>query len=169
MIGRNDSTDANPPRSSRRVYKEDGNLRVPFREISLTNGETFTVYETAGPDEGLPPPIRAPWIAKRQERGDTNFSQMHYARSGEITEEMRYVALRENVDPELVREEVAAGRAIIPANINHPELEPMIIGKRFLVKVNANIGNSATTSAIEDEVEKLHWSTKWGADTLIRR
>ena len=88
-------------------------------------------------------------------RGDGNFSQMHYARRGEITEEMRFVAMRENVAPEFVRDEVARGRAIIPANINHPELEPMIIGRNFLVKINANIGNSAVTSSIEEEVEKL--------------
>ena len=93
---------------------------------------------------------------------------MHYARKGEITEEMRFVAVREKMTPEFVRDEVAAGRAIIPANINHPELEPMIIGRNFLVKVNANIGNSATTSVtIEEEVEKLHWAVHWGADTVM--
>lgn len=92
---------------------------------------------------------------------------MHYARKGLITEEMQFIAGRENVTPEFVRDEVAVGRAIIPSNINHPELEPMIIGKNFLVKVNANIGNSATTSSIDEEVEKLTWSMKWGADTLM--
>ena len=94
-------------------------------------------------------------------------TQMHYARRGEITPEMRFVALREGVDVELVRSEVAAGRAIIPANVNHPESEPMIIGRAFLTKVNANIGNSAVTSSIEEEVEKLRWATRWGADTVM--
>ena len=92
---------------------------------------------------------------------------MHYARRGEITPEMRFVALREGVDVELVRSEVAAGRAIIPANVNHPESEPMIIGRAFLTKVNANIGNSAVTSSITEEVEKLRWATRWGADTVM--
>ncbi|SFJ47447.1 phosphomethylpyrimidine synthase ThiC [Thermoflavimicrobium dichotomicum] len=94
-------------------------------------------------------------------------TQMHYARKGIITPEMEFVALRENVSPEFVREEVARGRAIIPSNINHPEAEPMIIGKNFLTKINANIGNSAVTSSIEEEVEKMTWATFWGADTIM--
>ncbi|WP_342372187.1 phosphomethylpyrimidine synthase ThiC [Propioniciclava soli] len=94
-------------------------------------------------------------------------TQMHYARTGVVTPEMRYVALREGVAVEKVVEEVAAGRAIIPANINHPESEPMIIGRAFLTKVNANIGNSAVTSSIAEEVEKLTWATRWGADTVM--
>ncbi len=94
-------------------------------------------------------------------------TQMRYARRGEVTPEMRFVALREGVDVELVRREVAAGRAIIPANINHPESEPMIIGRAFTVKVNANIGNSAVHSSIAEEVEKLQWATRWGADTVM--
>ncbi|PRX39152.1 hydroxymethylpyrimidine synthase [Planifilum fimeticola] len=94
-------------------------------------------------------------------------TQMHYARRGIITPEMEFVAIRENVSPEFVREEVARGRAIIPANINHPESEPMIIGKNFLVKINANIGNSAVSSSIEEEVEKMRWATFWGADTVM--
>ncbi|MFD2797397.1 phosphomethylpyrimidine synthase ThiC [Promicromonospora vindobonensis] len=94
-------------------------------------------------------------------------TQMHYARQGVITPEMRFVAVREGCDVELVRSEVAAGRAIIPNNVNHPESEPMIIGKAFLVKVNANIGNSAVHSSIAEEVEKLEWATKWGADTVM--
>ncbi|MBX4171534.1 hydroxymethylpyrimidine synthase [Rhodococcus pyridinivorans] len=94
-------------------------------------------------------------------------TQMHYARAGIITQEMRFVALRENCDVELVRSEVAAGRAIIPANVNHPESEPMIIGKSFVVKINANIGNSAVTSSIVDEVDKMRWATRWGADTVM--
>ncbi|MEI7057724.1 phosphomethylpyrimidine synthase ThiC [Nocardioides sp. CCNWLW239] len=99
--------------------------------------------------------------------GTGNITQMHYARKGIITQEMAYVAVRESCDPELVREEVAAGRAIIPNNVNHPESEPMIIGKRFLVKVNANIGNSAVTSSIEEEVDKLTHAITWGADTVM--
>src|SRR5256714_256485 len=94
-------------------------------------------------------------------------TQMHYARRGEVTPEMEFVALREGVAPEVVRDEVARGRAIIPANVNHPETEPMIIGRKFLVKINANIGNSAVASSIEEEVEKMTWATRWGADTVM--
>ena len=96
-----------------------------------------------------------------------NVTQMHYARKGIITSEMEYIAVRENMDPEFVRKEVAEGRAIIPANINHPESEPMIIGRNFLVKINANIGNSAVTSSIDEEVEKMTWAIRWGADTMM--
>jgi phosphomethylpyrimidine synthase len=92
---------------------------------------------------------------------------MHYARRGEITPEMEYIALREGFDPEFIRKEVAEGRAIIPANINHPEIEPMIIGRNFLVKINANIGNSAISSSIEEEVSKMTWAIRWGADTVM--
>ena len=94
-------------------------------------------------------------------------TQLQFARRGEVTEEMEYVALREGMSAEFVRSEVARGRAIIPANINHPELEPMIIGRGFHVKINANIGNSAVTSSIQEEVEKLRWATLWGADTVM--
>src|SRR5499433_151626 len=94
-------------------------------------------------------------------------TQMHYARRGEITPEMEFVALREGLAPERVRDEIARGRAILPANVNHPETEPMIIGRSFLVKINANIGNSAVASSIEEEVEKLTWATRWGADTVM--
>lgn len=108
----------------------------------------------------------------------SHITQMYFAKQGIITREMEYVALRENMNckelgiptyitPEFVRQEIAAGRAIIPANINHPEAEPMIIGSKFLVKINTNIGNSATTSSIEEEVEKAIWSCKWGGDTLM--
>jgi phosphomethylpyrimidine synthase len=100
-------------------------------------------------------------------RGRSTVTQLHYARLGEITPEMEFAALREGLPPELVRDEIARGRAIIPANINHPELEPMIIGRRFRVKINANIGNSAVSSSIEEEVEKLRWATLWGADTVM--
>jgi phosphomethylpyrimidine synthase len=92
---------------------------------------------------------------------------MHYARRGTVTPEMEFVAIREGVDPDLVRAEVARGRAIIPANVNHPESEPMAIGRTFLVKINANIGNSAVASSIEEEVEKMSWATRWGADTVM--
>jgi phosphomethylpyrimidine synthase len=105
------------------------------------------------------PPLRA--------RAGKCVTQMHYARRGDITPEMEFIALREGVDTTLVRDEVARGRAIIPSNVNHPESEPMIIGRRFLVKINANIGNSAVASSIEEEVDKLTWATRWGADTVM--
>ena len=94
-------------------------------------------------------------------------TQLQYARRGEITREMEFIAIREGMSPEFVRDEVARGRAIIPANINHPESEPMIIGRNFAVKINANIGNSAVSSSIEEEVAKLQWATLWGADTVM--
>jgi phosphomethylpyrimidine synthase len=156
--------------SSRKV--EVSELGVPFRRISQSGGNPdVVVYDTTGP-QGLDPrtglpPRRAPWIAARLAGADGNLSQMHYARRGVLTEEMRFCAIREGVDPEFVRSEVALGRAIIPANIKHPELEPMIIGRNFLVKINANIGNSAVRSSIEEEVEKLQWATRWGADTVM--
>ena len=225
-------------------------LRVPVRDVSLTNGEVVSLYDTSGPytdptaeidvRRGLPD-VRGAWIAGR---GDTesyegrlravlddgvknedreaariaelraeaaalqrtprraksgmNVTQMHYARRGIVTPEMEYVALRENgrrewmaeyqadaaretrlrgnpmgasipkiITPEFVRDEVARGRAIIPANINHPEVEPMAIGRNFKVKINANIGNSAVTSSIEEEVDKLVWAIRWGADNVM--
>ena len=120
------------------------------------------------------PKLHSPRVAKNGKR----ITQMHYARRGEITPEMEYVAIRENLDneargiktyitPEFVRDEIAAGRAIIPANINHPEAEPMIIGRAFAVKLNTNIGNSALSSGIEEEVAKAVWSCYWGGDTLM--
>jgi len=105
------------------------------------------------------PPLRA--------RAGRRVTQLHYARRGDVTPEMAFVATREGVDPELVRDEVARGRAILPANVNHPESEPMVIGRAFLVKVNANIGNSAVTSSIAEEVDKMTWATRWGADTVM--
>jgi phosphomethylpyrimidine synthase len=159
--------------ASEKVYVEAGDLRVPVRRIHLSGGEPpFDVYDTSGPQgidphHGLPK-LRAPWIAARLKDGDSgNRSQMHYARRGIITPEMRFVAVREQVTPEFVRDELASGRAILPANINHPESEPMIIGRNFLVKINANIGNSAVTSTIAEEVDKLRWAVKWGADTVM--
>ncbi len=223
-------------------------VRVPVRDIALTNGEQVSVYDTSGPytdpqavidvRKGLAS-VRGGWIGAR---GDTesyagrnrvalddgsksedaarlaalraeaaalqrqplraksgaNITQMHYARRGIVTPEMEYVAIRENgkrewmeqymqdtgrerrlagnpmgalipkiITPEFVRQEVARGRAIIPANINHPEVEPMAIGRNFLVKINANIGNSAVTSSIDEEVEKLVWAIRWGADNVM--
>lgn len=103
---------------------------------------------------------------KRAKEGK-RITQMHYAKQGIITKEMKFVAVREGVEPEFVRDEIARGRAIIPNNVNHPESEPMIIGKNFQVKINANIGNSAVSSSIEAEIEKLVWATHWGADTIM--
>ena len=223
-------------------------VRVPVRDIALTNGEQVSVYDTSGPytdpqavidvRKGLAS-VRSGWIEARDDtesyagrnrvalddgqksddavrlaalraeaaalqrqplraRSGANVTQMHYARKGIITPEMEYVAIRENgkrewmeqymqdagreqrlagnpmgalipkiITPEFVRDEVARGRAIIPANINHPEVEPMAIGRNFLVKINANIGNSAVTSSIDEEVEKLVWAIRWGADNVM--
>ncbi|CAM3383768.1 phosphomethylpyrimidine synthase ThiC [Hydrogenibacillus schlegelii] len=172
-------------------------LRVPMREILTEergpDGKPVAVrvYDTSGPytdpdaridlQAGLPP-LRRPWILERGDvetvtghrgrtvfraKGDRAVTQMAYARRGIITPEMEFVALREGVDPEFVRQEVARGRAIIPANVNHPESEPMIIGRNFHTKVNANIGNSAVWSSLEEEVEKMTWAILWGADTVM--
>src|SRR5271165_984958 len=198
--------------SSHKIYADGPHgIRVPMRQIHLTDGSDIRVYDTSGlhSDPGLQvdvraglPKLRAPWIAMRGDseelagptsayrrerdadatldairfersvkprraKAGANVTQMHYARRGEITPEMEFIALREGVAAELVRDEVARGRAIIPANINHPESEPMIIGRNFLVKINANIGNSAVSSSIEEEVEKMTWATRWGADTVM--
>ncbi len=159
--------------ASEKVYVEAEGLAVPVRRIHLSGGEpSFDVYDTSGPQgvdahQGLPK-LRKPWIEARMRDGDSgNRSQMHYARRGIITPEMKFVALRERMTPEFVRDEIARGRAILPANINHPESEPMIIGRNFLVKINANIGNSAVSSTIGEEVDKLRWAVKWGADTVM--
>ena len=183
--------------NSRKVYAGSDRVRVPMREIALSEGEPpLRVYDTSGPHAvdvraGLPP-LRRDWILARGDvtetapaerapgsaempawlhrptvRGRGAVTQMGYARRGEVTPEMEFVALRGGFDPDFVRAEVARGRAIIPANINHPELEPMVIGRNFLVKINANIGNSAVTSSIDEEVEKLRWATLWGADTIM--
>lgn len=138
------------------VEEVDGRPVTPLDD-GYRSGEKRT------PIEQFPNPNKRPLRAKPGKA----VTQMHYARRGIITPEMEFVAIRENVDPEFVRQEVASGRAIIPANINHPESEPMIIGKNFHVKVNANIGNSAVTSSIEEEVEKMTWATLWGADTIM--
>ncbi|RCW43557.1 hydroxymethylpyrimidine synthase [Halopolyspora algeriensis] len=152
-------------------HTTESGLKVPARRIELTNGEHLDVYDTSGAytDEatrvdvhsGLHP-LRTGWTDGREHR-----TQLGWAKAGVITREMEFVAARENVGAELVRDEVARGRAVIPANRCHPETEPMIIGKNFLVKVNANIGNSAVTSSIEEEVEKMVWATRWGADTIM--
>ena len=235
-----------PLPASKKVYVVSPNepsVRVPMREISLTDGTAVTLYDTSGPytDESVEinvnkgiADVRSEWVLSRndtehyqgrevqpQDNGHfdearafqyynddlqrtprralpgKNVSQMHYARKGIITKEMEYIAVRENqarealsnefttternqrlkgnslganlqpITPEFVRKEVAEGRAIIPANINHTELEPMIIGRNFLVKINGNIGNSALRSSIEEEVEKLVWSIRWGGDTIM--
>ncbi|MEK6669798.1 MAG: phosphomethylpyrimidine synthase ThiC [Pseudomonadota bacterium] len=254
-----------PLPASRKVHVEGHHpslaepVRVPMREVSLSNGEAVTLYDCSGPytdpavaidvTRGLPAVREAAILARgnteayagravqalddglkdgerhdarmaalreaasglqRQPRralggigGGRNVTQMHCARQGIVTPEMAFIALRENqrrldlaedwrakyghnaerearlrgnpmgalipreITPEFVRDEVARGRAVIPANINHTELEPMVIGRNFLVKVNANIGNSAVTSSIEEEVEKLVWSIRWGADTVM--
>ena len=159
-----------------------------YRPVNGKNGSHGTQTERF-PEASRRPILRA--------KHGCNVSQMHYARKGVITPEMEYIAIRENlsreqalengangngrthtgnsfgasipkfVTAEFVRDEVARGRAIIPANINHPEAEPMIIGRNFLVKINANIGNSAVASSIEEEVEKMIWATRWGADTVM--
>jgi len=159
---------------SEKIWKEvehaGETLRVPFRRIHLS-GEPghLDVEDTSGPEGCDPevgiPSIRHDWIAARQDA--PNQSQMAFARQGVVTPEMAFVAAREGFEPEFVRDEIAAGRAVLPANINHPESEPMIIGRAFRVKINSNIGNSAVTSSIAEEVDKLRWSVRWGADTVM--
>ena len=237
-----------PLPGSEKVYIQSPNrsdVRVPMRQVNLTDGTNISLYDTSGPytdinaeidvHKGITSSVREQWVLQREDtepyagrdtkpednglddqekafqfynphlqreprraKAGKNVSQMHYARQGIVTAEMEYVALRENqkhealvnefntdernarlkgnhmgasipdvITGEFVRDEIARGRAIIPANINHPELEPMIIGRNFLVKVNSNIGNSALTSSIEEEVEKLVWSTRWGGDTVM--
>jgi phosphomethylpyrimidine synthase len=137
--------------------------------MTPTNGTPGNGSHPNAPDgSGAVPKPRAEWLARRKaENQGGNFSQMHYARKGLTTEEMVYIAEREKITPELVRDEVARGRMIIPANINHPELEPMCIGVASLCKINANIGNSAVTSNIDEELKKLHTSVHYGADTVM--
>ena len=176
----------------RKVYVggSRADVRVPFREIELSGGEpAVRLYDTSGPggdpEVGLAA-LRRSWIV---ERGDVEsmpaqglanagrtvlraspgrvVTQLHYARAGVVTPEMEFAAIREGMDPQIVREEIAAGRAILPNNVNHPESEPMLIGERFLVKINANIGTSAVSSSIAEEVDKLTWACRWGADTVM--
>ncbi len=163
-------------------------LNAPLR-VYDTSGPYTDPEVPVDLQDGLPE-LRRPWILARADydrsqpgrknrpglelmrprevlRGRGCVTQMHYARKDVVTPEMEFIAIRENVSPEHVVSEVARGRAIIPANINHPESEPMIIGRNFLVKINANIGNSAVGSSIEEEVEKMTWSIRWGADTVM--
>ena len=139
------------------------------REWILGRGDIQEVASSYKPiagrsDREIPVTLRRKPL--RAKPGKT-VTQLHYARQGIVTPEMEFIAIREGLDAEFVCGEVARGRAIIPANINHPESEPMIIGRNFLVKINANIGNSAVASSIEEEVEKMRWATKWGADTVM--
>ena len=138
------------PYEGRSVRPEDNGFSTEER-ASIGGAELFPGRDAL--------PLRA--------AGGKNVTQLHYARRGIITPEMEFIAIREGMEPEFIRSEVAAGRAIIPANINHPESEPMIIGRHFHVKINANIGNSAVASSIEEEVEKMTWATRWGADTIM--
>ncbi|MDH6141572.1 phosphomethylpyrimidine synthase [Kitasatospora sp. GP30] len=210
-----------PTPAWRKAYRQGSrpDLRVPYREVHLTNGATVPLYDTSGPytdpdhqpdvRRGLPA-LRDSWIRQRGDveeydgrearpeddgikhtsprggdlrnldavfpgrprrplraRDGVAVTQLGYAKRGIITPEMEFVALREGLEPEFVRDELARGRAVIPVNVNHPEVEPAIIGTNFLVKINANIGNSAVTSSIEEEVEKMTWATRWGADTVM--
>ena len=178
---------------SHRIYvpgKLFPDIRVSMREVEISDPLTpkLGIYDTSGPygdpqkkidvNQGIEK-IRKPWIDARKKNGEP-LTQMQYAKKGIITPEMEYVAIRENqkmdvllgengssITPEFVRSEVAAGRAVIPCNPNHPECEPMIIGRNFLTKINSNIGNSAVASSIEEEVEKMVWSVHWGADTVM--
>ena len=178
----------NPPV---RVYDTSGPYTDPDHSVDITKGlpalrstwiqergdvEEYDGREIKPEDNGykdkndpranhnvFPGLKRKPLRAKKGK----NITQLHYARKGIITPEMEFIAIRENMKPEFVRDEVAKGRAIIPSNINHPESEPMIIGRNFHVKINANIGNSAVSSSIEEEVEKMTWATRWGADNIM--
>lgn len=159
-------------------------IKVGMKSVSLQNGGEVVIYDTTGSytekgynvdiEKGLPK-LRKEWVEKRLKEDGRVITQLEYARNGVITPEMEYVAIRENqgatqgelITAEMVRKEIAEGRAILPANIKHPECEPMIIGSKFLVKINSNIGNSALGSSIEEEVEKALWSIKWGADTVM--
>ncbi|GAA4714602.1 phosphomethylpyrimidine synthase ThiC [Brevibacillus fulvus] len=138
-------------------------------DVEAYAGRTVQPEDNGYKQKEADQPINFPGLKRRPLRAKPGavVTQMHYAKKGIITPEMEYVAIRERVTPEFVRKEVAMGRAIIPANINHPESEPMIIGRHFLVKINANIGNSAVASSIEEEVEKMRWATRWGADTIM--
>ncbi|WP_284749596.1 phosphomethylpyrimidine synthase ThiC [Amycolatopsis sp. RTGN1] len=166
------SVTTGPITGSHKVYHQtESGLRVPARRIDLSNGEHFDVYDTSGPytdpeatidvHSGLHR-LRAGWADGREHN-----TQLGWAKQGVVTREMEYIAARERVDPEFVRTEVASGRAVIPVNRRHPESEPMIIGKNFLVKINANMGNSAVWSSVEEEVDKMVWATRWGADTIM--
>ncbi|MBF0619495.1 MAG: phosphomethylpyrimidine synthase ThiC [Candidatus Omnitrophica bacterium] len=170
-----------PFEGSKKVYlpsKIHPGMRIPMREVLLSaeaaHEAPVRLYDASGPytdtvmvtdiERGLYP-LRREWLLKR--KADARPTQLYYARQGVVTEEMEFVAIREGLEAEFVRAEVAAGRAIIPANIHHPECEPMVIGRNFLVKINANIGNSAMRSTVAEEIEKMLWSIRWGADTVM--
>ena len=171
----------------RRIHLSE-TLHQPTPGVKLPPNEPVDVYDTSSvygdPDATIDvkaglKKVRENWIQQRHRENQQNnhgITQLTYARRGIVTPEMEFIALRENmgrehlenpITPEFVRDEVASGRAIIPVNTHHPESEPMIIGRNFLVKVNANIGNSSVSSSIEEEVEKLVWATRWGADTVM--
>ncbi|MBD2872563.1 phosphomethylpyrimidine synthase ThiC [Paenibacillus arenilitoris] len=153
-----------PPLRSGWIEGRGDTERYEGREVRPEdNGFSTAEKATQRGAELFPNLTRRP----RRAKAGRNVTQLHYARKGIVTPEMEYIAIREGMDPEFVRGEIAAGRAIIPANINHPESEPMIIGRHFHVKINANIGNSAVASSIEEEVEKMTWATRWGADTIM--
>jgi phosphomethylpyrimidine synthase len=175
--GLNGASEDNPPV---RVYDTSGPYTDPEATIELRRGlpELRTpwilergTYDVAAPRyrpiPGLSDPDTPLPAGRKVLRGQGTVTQMHYAKKGIVTPEMEFVALRESLRPEFVRDEVARGRAVIPANINHPEIEPSAIGRNFLVKINANIGNSVVTSSIEEEVEKMTWAIRWGADTVM--
>jgi phosphomethylpyrimidine synthase len=167
---------ANPPL---RLYDTGGLHTDPDAEVDVRRGlpklrrpwvlERGDVDEVPGRN-GQPPAggiAAATGGARLRAKPGRTVTQMHYARRGVVTSEMEFVAVREGLEPEFVRSEIARGRAILPSNINHPESEPMAIGRNFLVKINANIGNSAVASSIDEEVEKMTWATRWGADTVM--
>ncbi len=164
------------------IYDTSGPYSDPNASLDLRlglpalRGEWIMARGDVEEYEGYGVPLRGknvaqpfPGLTRKPLRGKDGKAptQMRYAREGIVTPEMDYIGIREGIDPDYVRQEVALGRAIIPSNINHPESEPMIIGRNFLVKINANIGNSAVTSSIEEEVEKMLWATRWGADTVM--
>lgn len=152
-----------PPLRSRWIQRRGDVEAYEGRKIKPEDNGYSSEHDPRANDKVFPDLSRKPLRAKEGK----NVTQLHYAKKGIITPEMEFIAIRENMDPEFVRSEVARGRAIIPSNINHPETEPMIIGRNFHVKINANIGNSAVSSSIEEEVEKMTWATRWGADTIM--
>ncbi|MBO8173090.1 MAG: phosphomethylpyrimidine synthase ThiC [Bacillaceae bacterium] len=175
------SQDGNGQPNTLRLYDTSGPYTDPEQQVVIGHGlpelrrdwimerGDVEAYEGTHPiPEDCPADLRHNFrtTTLRAKKGK-NVTQLHYARQGIITPEMEFIAIREGVSPEFVRREVEEGRAIIPANINHPESEPMIIGRNFHVKVNANIGNSAVSSSIEEEVEKMTWAVRWGADTIM--
>lgn len=172
-----------------RVYDTSGPMTDEAYQVDIRQGlpplrrawalergdvEAYEGRSVKPEDNGMKPgskreTVEFPGVTNRPLRASQGraVTQMHYARQGIITPEMEFAAIREGVEPEFVRQELAAGRAILPSNINHPESEPMVIGRHFHVKINANIGNSAVTSSIEEEVEKMTWAVRWGSDTVM--